>query len=30
MDLFNWKYYINLYPDLQNSNINTELKALNH
>jgi hypothetical protein len=30
MDHFNWKYYINSYPDLQRSGINTFQKALEH
>ena len=27
---FDWKFYIHIYPDLQNAGINTELKAKYH
>ena len=27
---FDWKYYVNIYPDLQRAKINTEEKAINH
>lgn len=28
--IFDWKYYINIYPDLQKAQINTEEKAIQH
>ena len=30
MFFFNWEYYVNKYPDLLNSDINDNKKALNH
>jgi hypothetical protein len=30
MDIFNWQYYLNLYPELKAAGINTPQAALNH
>ena len=30
MDKFDWRFYINSYPDLRNGGINNEVRALNH